>query len=435
MITIKENGFHLKHFHTRPEELKNPYYKSDPNLLEIFEKSLPPPEAYLYFPKGEEIIVVNSLKPEKSLRRIFNNVPIYDFEEKLLIEFNALIKSHPENKLPDYWNDDINLRFIHATECDLKKSYERMIKYINWFHNQFPMEIHPGDKIYQLLNLGFLYVYGRDCHFRPIIVCQPSVCLKYLKIFEEKEIIDAGIFLFQFIVNKMLIPGQVENWIMILNFGGSSPLNMPNVVKKMINILSENFLSRLYKCYVYGMSFIINLMFKLICNFLEEVTVQKINIIDKKNMNKIYENIRKDNLEEKFGGTAPNIKEGINNNNSLFPPRMPSSNFILEDKNEILITKEEYIRLVEEKKIKKEYISPFILKEIEIEIYKREKEKISKIENKLWIKQWKLQNEFEGKNKINNINKNSFNIVNDIKLFNNAKYSFHKSINILNGNK
>ena len=233
----------------------------------------------------------------------------------------------------------------------------------------------------------------------------------------------------------MLIPGQVENWIMILNFGGSSPLNMPNVVKKMINILSENFLSRLYKCYVYGMSFIINLMFKLICNFLEEVTVQKINIIDKKNMNKIYENIRKDNLEEKFGGTAPNIKEGINNNNSLFPPRMPSSNFILEDKNEILITKEEYIRLVEEKKIKKEYISPFILKEIEIEIYKREKEKISKIENKLWIKQWKLQNEFEGKNKINNINKNSFNIVNDIKLFNNAKYSFHKSINILNGNK
>ena len=68
-------------------------------------------------------------------------------------------------------------------------------------------------------------------------------------------------------------------------------------------------------------------------------------------------------------------------------------------------------------------------------MYNREKEKISKIEKKLWIKQWKLQNEFEGKNKINNINKNSFNIVNDIKLFNNAKYSFHKSINILNGNK
>ena len=426
MITIKENGFHLKHFHTKPKELKEPYYISDPDLFKIYKKSLPPPEAYFYFPKGEEIIVVNSLKPEKSLRRIFNNVPIYDFEQKLLIEFNALIRSHPENKLPDYWNDDINLRFIHATECDIKKSYERMIKYIDWFHNQFPMEIHPGDKIYQLLNLGFLYVYGRDCHFRPIIVCQPAVCLKYLKYFEEKEIINAGILLFQFIVNNMLIPGQIENWIMILNFEGSSLLNIPNVVKKVINTLSENFLSRLYKCYVYGMSFIINLMFKLVCNFLEEVTVQKINIIDKNSKNKIYENIRKDNLEEKFGGTAPNIQEGINNNTSLFPPRMPSSNFILEKENEILITKEEYIKLVDEKKIRKDCISPYILEEINNN--KREEEK-------LWINQWTLESEFEGKNRINNINKNGYNIVNDMKLFNNAKYSFHKSINILNGNK
>jgi len=288
------------------------------------------------------------------------------------------------------------------------------------------MEIHPGDKIYQLLNLGFLYVYGRDCHFRPIIVCQPAVCLKYLKYFEEKEIINAGILLFQFIVNNMLIPGQIENWIMILNFEGSSLLNMPNVVKKVINTLSENFLSRLYKCYVYGMSFIINLMFKLVCNFLEEVTVQKINIIDKNSKNKIYENIRKDNLEEKFGGTAPNIQKGINNNTSLFPPRMPSSNFILEKENEILVTKEEYIKLVEEKKIRKDCISPYILEEINNN--KREEEK-------LWINQWTLESEFEGKNRINNINKNGFNIVNDMKLFNNAKYSFHKSINILNGNK
>ena len=171
MITIKENGFHEKKFHTKPKELKNPYYISDPELFKIYQKSLPPPEAYLYFPKGEEVIVINALKPEKSLRRIFNNVPIYDFEQKLLIEFNDLINSHPEFKLPDYWNDDINLRFIHATECDIKKSFERMIKYIDWFHNMFPMEINPGDKIYQLLNLGFLYVYGRDCHFRPIIIC------------------------------------------------------------------------------------------------------------------------------------------------------------------------------------------------------------------------------------------------------------------------
>ena len=64
MITIKENGFHETKFHTKPKELKNPYYISDPELFKIYEKSLPPPEAYFYFPKGEEVIVINALKPE-----------------------------------------------------------------------------------------------------------------------------------------------------------------------------------------------------------------------------------------------------------------------------------------------------------------------------------------------------------------------------------
>ncbi len=434
MITINENGSHQINFKTRPKELKNPYYISDPELFKIYQKSLPPPEAYFYFPKGTEIIITNEEKPEKSLRRIFNNVQISDFEKKLLKEYKDLIYSHPENKLPEYWDDSFNLRFIHATECNLKKSYERMIKYINWFHNIFPMEIHPNDKIYQLLNLGFLYIYGRDKHFRPIIICQPSICQKYIHLFKEKEIIDASVFLFQFIVNNMLLPGQIENWVMILNFEGSSPLNMPDIVKKLIKIVSENFLSRLYKCYIYGMSFLINLLFKIVCNFLEEVTVQKITILDKKNINTLFENIRKDNVEEKFGGTAPNIQGGIENSkSSLFPPRMPSNNYILENENkdEILITKEKYLQLVEEKKIREEFISPYLKEEIEKIKQQKQFESLS---NQFCLNQWKFQNEFEGTNKIRNINKNC-NILKDLNSFNSMKNSFHKSINIINGNK
>ena len=434
MITINENGSHQINFKTRPKELKNPYYISDPELFKIYQKSLPPPEAYFYFPKGNEIILINEEKPEKSLRRIFNNVEISDFENKLLKEYKELIYSHPENKLPEYWDDSFNLRFIHATECNIKKSYERMIKYINWFHSMFPMEIKPGDKIYQLLNLGFLYIYGRDHHFRPIIICQPSLCQKYLELFEEKEIIDASIFLFQFVVNNMFIPGQIENWVMILNFEGSSPLNMPDIVKKLIKIVSENFLSRLYKCYIYGMSFLISLLFKIICNFLEEVTVQKITILDKKNLNNLFENIRRDNVEEKFGGTAPNIQGGIGNLKSpLFPPRMPSSFFILEkeNKNEILITKEEYLKLIEEKKIREDHTSPYLKEEIErIKLQKQ----FESLNNQFCLKQWKFKNEFEGQNKLRNINKNN-NLLQDIKSFNSMKYAFHKSINKINGNK
>ena len=435
MITINEKGSNIKNYCSKKEILKNPYYLSDPKLFQIYQKSLPPYEAYLYFPKGEEIIVFDSLKPEKSVRRIFNNIPIYDFENELLIEFKNIINSHPQNKLPEHWDDAVLLRFIHATECNLNKSYERMIKYIDWYNNIFPMEIQPEDKITQLLNLGFLYIYGRDCHFRPIIICQPSICQKYINHFDESDIIKASIFLFQFIVNELMIPGQIENWIMIINFEGSSPLNLPEVVKKLIKTLSTNFLSRLYKCYVYGMSFFLNILFKIICNFLEEVTVQKITILEN-NHNKLFENIRPDNIEYKFGGTAPNTSQGLENKDSLFPPRMPSNEYILEqeNKNNILISKKEYIKLVEEGKIKEENISPFLREEI----YKlrREKDFKKQVEYNFDMKDLKFPNEFDKKNNINHFRKcKGNNFIIEMKSFDNAKNDFHKSLNILAGKK
>ncbi len=129
------------------------------------------------------------------------------------------------------------------------------------------------------------------------------------------------------------------------------------------------------------------------------------------------------------------MKEGIENNNSLFPPRMPSSKFILdsENKKEFLITKEEYMQLVEDKKIREDCISPYLMEEIKR--IKKRKEYEQKIKNQLWVKQWKFQNEFEGKNRIKNINKNNSNILRDLNCFNIAKNTFHNSINILKGNK
>ena len=62
--------------------LINPYYLKDPKLYEIFQKGLPPKEAYYFFPKGEEIITIDYKKPENSSRKIFTNVPFTSFEKK-----------------------------------------------------------------------------------------------------------------------------------------------------------------------------------------------------------------------------------------------------------------------------------------------------------------------------------------------------------------
>jgi hypothetical protein len=432
MITINQNEKQKNDIKKIPKEIIDPYYFSNKELYEIYLKSLPPPDAYLYFPKGEEVMIPNDKRPEKALRRIFLGVPYTEIEENWIKEFKAEIALHPEMKLPDYWNDAINLRFVYATECNIKKSYERLERYFQWDKSYFPMVIQPGDKTFQLLNIGFLYIYGRDHQFRPIIICEPNKFQKYMKSFTSEEVIKASVFLFRYLVNNMLIPGQIENWIMILNFEGTSPLSLPDAVKKLIKTVSENFLSRLYKCYVLGMSFVINILYKIICNFLEEITIQKLNVLDDKNSDKLFESIRKDNIEQKFGGTAPDLVGEIPN--SLFPPRMPSSFFLKEDEDpkQILLSEEEYIELVENGKIPEYCISPYLREKLEI----REKQKAFELQLKNYIHktEWKFQNEFEGKNK-SMMKKSKHNFVYDLKAFNLVKNSFRNSINLINDMK
>ena len=46
--------------------------------------------------------------------------------------------------------------------------------------------------------------------------------------------------------NYMLIPGQIENWIMIINMEGTSLLSLPDGLKEVIKALSEYFIAPSY---------------------------------------------------------------------------------------------------------------------------------------------------------------------------------------------
>ena len=342
------------------KEIEDPYYLKDPKLLELYKKCLPPKDAYYYFPKGDEIIIHNIKKPNKSFRRIYYNVPYTEQEKKWIEDFKAIINSHPEVQLPEYFGDYLHLIFIYSTNCDLNESFQRLVKYLNFCKETFPILITPKSKLKEILNKGFVYVYGRDNRFRPIIIVQCKVFEKFYKDFQTEEILQATYFLCQFLVNNMLIPGQFESWVMIINLSGVSIISLPEPVKKMIPALSDFFLARLYKNYIIGLNFISRIVYKIACTFLDEVTVSKINVLDKKKDPKLFENIRRDNIEEQFGGTAPNLP--TESENGFFPPRMPSEHFIKDDENprKILISEDEYINKYKNGEIPEGCVSPYI---------------------------------------------------------------------------
>ena len=117
-----ENKQNLEYNTQYGELLVDSFFIKDPNLYEIFKKGLPPKEAYLYFPKGKEVIDLHDKKPEKNNRRIFVNVPYLEIEKIWLKAYKEIIEKHPENKLPEYWNDGLNLAYIYSVECKLDKA-------------------------------------------------------------------------------------------------------------------------------------------------------------------------------------------------------------------------------------------------------------------------------------------------------------------------
>ena len=361
------------------EIISNPFFIEDSDLYEIFKRGIPPKEAYYFFPKGKDVIELHEKRPEKNLRRIFINVPFLDIENQWLQKYKEIIAQHPDNKLPDFWNDGLNLAYIYSTECKLEKSYKRMIEYFQWFKNFFPLNIQPGDKCVQVLNSGFLYAFGRDHQFRPLLICQPYILQKCLDLFSGDDIYNASIFICQYMCNYMMIPGQIENWIMIVNMEGTSILSIPESVKKLMNSLSEYFISRLYRCYILGLNAVLRIIYKIICAFVEKTTVEKVIILDNKDDPRKYNDINPENLEERFGGKAPNLEYNIEN--SLFPPKMPTSNnFFLKNENpkDILITEEQYIEKYNAGEIPLKSASPYIVEKLRLEKIEKEKEEASR---------------------------------------------------------
>ena len=417
--------------------LTNPYYLKDPKLYEIFQKSLPPKEAYYYFPKGDDVITIDYKKYENSSRKIFTNVPFTSFEKKWLKEFNKIIEEKDDISIPPGWHDGLSLACIYSALGDLEFGYEIMCDYIKWWERTFPMNISPRDKSWELLNNGFLYIYGRDHQFRPIMVCQPYILQNKMDYFSNSDVVNVCLFVCQYAVNNLLIPGQIENWIMFFNLKGTSLLSLPEPMKLLVQELSDNFNFRLSKCYVLGMSFIMRILYKFVCTFIGQPNEDKIVILSNRRDKHLFDDFTPENLEKRFGGKAEDLVYG--ENDSLFPPRVPCDNvfFPWEDKNKILISENEYINKCKNGEIPIESMSPFIQEKLIIEEQNKKKHKEEQDKNiiKNETKKYNILNTNINiynpiKTSINN--NNNFNLNNDIDIRKTKAYEINKFMRISN---
>ena len=315
--------------------VKLDYFLDNPELKIKHEEALPTYEMYRFFPPEEEIILTDS-NPKNNYRFIFNGQPKTDFEKKKLANLQEYESSHGKLNYPQDWIETDTMRVLQASEYDMKKTYKTLEENIK-FINNIPKFIN--DKIISLLNSGFLYVFGRDHHFRPIIVCSIKTCTNLFSknIYSLEDISQSIIYLVTYILKYLLIPGQIENWVIFVDFKDVGLSDIAEF-KQILGTLSK-FRGRVFRNYIVNIGGFLKIAVKAALKVFGSSSSKKLRILGSDELHKIQEIISPDNIQKQYGGLAPDIIPGGNN---LFPPIMPSKNFSLNGEKLNIISEEDY---------------------------------------------------------------------------------------------
>ena len=336
------------------------YFMENPELKSRHLRAIPTLEMYRFFPPEEEIISIDKSNPHKNYRYIFNGQIKTDFEKEKLSQFYEYESKTKKINYPSDWNESDTMRILQATEYDIKKAYNNIIENINWLEN-IPKTI--CDKTISLLNSGFMYVHGRDHHFRPLIFVTIKVVKNILgKNYNFDDINKSIIFLMNYIMKYLLIPGQIENWIIFVDLDEVGFTDLGDF-QKIISTLSKR-RGRVFKNIFVNIGSFLKFSLKAIIKMVSSVAKKSI-ILGANELNKVMELISPDNLEQKYGGNAPNIIPGGNN---LFPPIMPNANYALNGEKINIITPEEYKNICMSDK------KPYVICPEYIKIWEEEKE-------------------------------------------------------------
>lgn len=350
----------------------------------------PPRSAYFFIPNQQQIVEFNPKLPTKTLRRIFEGLnDLLPFEKEKLQELSEEIEKlqDPKNKskksvpldLPKNWKPEESLRFLQASGFKIQDCIKLIRDSIEWKSTYFPFTLTP--KAFELLNLGFVYVHGRDKEYRPIIVLKADYYVKYAKEYSFDDWLMCIIYFMEYVVNNLLIPGQVENWNIITDLGKLSLLFIPNDMKRLMRVLQSNYRCRLYVNFIFGMSTFLRYIWNIIKSMLDESSAKKIRFMNDENRHELFAFINEEQIEEKFGGKAKNITS------DYFPPYFPSNNYLGEEKNKNIVSESTYREMCSKHELA--VVSPYLVKELEeeemqrkqIEQAEKEREEAERVRN------------------------------------------------------
>jgi hypothetical protein len=301
-----------------PEIMRMEFYKKD-TARHIATKL--PPEVRRYQPPAPEIIETN-YNQLKCHRFIFEGVDYSSFEKEKLIKlrsdidaFNKKVNIRKDTPIEYTW-DSALVRILYTEGFNIPNSIKVVKEMFRLKALYTPKTISM--KVMEVLNSGFLYVHGRDCRFRPIVVINANVL--YSIKYEIKDIYSSVVYLFDFVIQNLLIPGAIENWNIILNLKDLYSKLFKDI-KSVVEFINDYYRARLFKLYI--------------MNNNKKIQFERIRstvIVGTKDQ--LLSGIHVSQVEKKLGGAADDITS------YYFPPIFPSKQYLNNLNDKQFLTKQ-----------------------------------------------------------------------------------------------
>lgn len=210
------------------------------------------------------------------------------------------------------------MRFLHAVHFDYDKCMKQQSENVA-FLEKLPILNQLDAKVFELLvktsqqSNGSFYALGRDHGFRPIL------CLKIKEMrfgsIDIELLKRTLVVVSEHCINNLFIPGQIENWCIIVDLKGLGLTDIPVKVvaynqkmQEAIGYLQSCYRSRAYRIYVMNTPWLVSkILWPLAQLVLDQNTIDKVNIASGARHENMLKHINPNNLEQKFGGNVPDV--------------------------------------------------------------------------------------------------------------------------------
>jgi len=274
---------------------------------------LRPPKGAFSLVHDENYIL--EIRGKEYIRRIFHNVQYTQHEKDKLADFEEAIEKD-RIVLPNDWKIEDTMKYAYSGKFDIKKSLTNLKAHLAW--RAQINKSGPTDRSLRLLRNGVVYISGRDKDFRPIIIVNADK-ITYSGVnrddYNDSLLSQAGIedftgalcFVLSVAKEFYMVPGRVENWVIMAETSGLGFEDVPfKVFKTIIDVTSINFVGMLDKLYIMNPSKAFKNSWNLIQSMIDPLTVSKVTMIKRSQHTQLLKTIAPEQLEERYGGLLGN---------------------------------------------------------------------------------------------------------------------------------